>query len=97
MARKSKTYSRAAIAFDTRTLQSNIRSFSEVSSTTLLGIDRWCADLDSALTEAVRLRTAVEVFSLRGEGEERRHNLLDRRKVFQKEEGTPGPLTRLTS
>jgi hypothetical protein len=98
MARKeSKTHSRVATAFDTRKLQSNIRSFSELSSTTSLGIDCRRADLDTVSFQNVRLRTAGEVFSVRGRREGRRHNLVDRRKDFQKEGGKLGPLTRLTS
>ena len=98
MARKeSKAHSTVAIAFDTCKLQSNIRTFSEASSTTLLGIDCRRVDLDSASLRAVRPRTTDEIFSLRGRRAGRRHNLVDRWKDFQKEDGIPGPLTRLTS
>jgi hypothetical protein len=79
-----------AVAFDTRTLQSNIRRFREVSSPTSLGIE-WRARLDLASLEAFGLRTADEVFSPRGEREGRRNNLVERRKVFQKENGIVGP------
>lgn len=97
MARKeSKTHSRVPTAFDTRKLQSNIRSFSELS-TPSLGIDCRLEDLDGVSFQNVRLRTADEVFSVRGKREGRRHNLVDRRKDFQKEGGKLGPLTRLTS
>src|SRR6266566_8578653 len=96
MARKeSKTHSRVPTAFDTRKLQSNIRSFSELSSTASLGID--CReDLDAVSFQKVRLRTADVVSSVRGKREGRRHDLVDRRKDFQKEGGKLGPLTRLT-
>ena len=89
-----------AVAFDTRKLQSNIRRLREVSSTTSLGIACGRGDLDSASVEADGLRTADEAFPIRGEREGRvgrGHNLAGRRKVFQKEEGMVGPLTRLTS
>lgn len=97
MARKeSKTYSRVPAAFDTRELQSSIRSFSELSSTSL-GIDCRCEDLDAVLFQNVTLGTAGEALSARGKRDGRRHNLVDRRKDFQKEEGTLGPLTGSTS
>lgn len=95
--KESKTHSRVPNAFDTCELQSNIRNFSELSSTTSLGIDCRRADLDAALLQDVKLRMADEVFSVRGKSEGRRHNLVDRRKDFQKEEGTLNPLTRLTA
>ena len=95
--KESKTHSRVPIAFDTRELQSNIRSFRELSSTTSLGIDCRRAALDAALLQAVRLRTADEVFSVRGKSEGRRHNLVYRRKDFQKEDGTLRNLTGLVS
>jgi hypothetical protein len=94
---EGKTHSRMAVAFDTRTLQSNIRRFSEISSPTSLGIECGRACLDPAPFKAVGLRTADESFSLRGEREGRRNNLVERRKVFQKEDGILGSLTRLTS
>jgi len=98
MARKEgETHSRVLTAFDTRKLQSNIRSFSELSSTASLGIDCRCEDLDAASFQNVRLRTADEVFSVRGKREGRRHNLVDSMKDFQKEGGKLGPLTRLMS
>jgi hypothetical protein len=88
MARKeSKSHSTVSTAFDTRKLQSNIRSFSELSCMPL-GIDSRRADLDAVSFQDVRLRIADEVFSTRGKREERRHNLVDRRKGFQKDEGT---------
>jgi hypothetical protein len=95
--KESKTHSRVPTAFDTRKLQSNIRSFSELSSTTSLGIDCRREDLDAVSFQNVRLRTADEVFSVRGKREGRRHNLVDRRKDFQKEGGKLGLLTRLMS
>jgi len=93
----SSSSSRVPTAFDTRKLQSNIRSFSELSSTASLGIDCRREDLDAVSFKKVRLRTAGEVFSVRGKREGRRHNLVDRRKDFQKEGGKLGLLTRLTS
>ena len=96
----SGAYSRKAVAFDTRTLQSSIRRFSDVSSTISLGISCGCgrAGLDRASLEAVGLRTADEEgFPLRGEREGGRQNLVGRRKVFQNEGGMVGSLTRLTS
>jgi hypothetical protein len=83
---QSETHSRKAVAFDTRTLQSSIRRFNDVSSTTSHGIGCGRAGLDLASLEAVRLRTADEEgFPLRGEREGRRQNLVGRRKVFQNE------------
>ena len=98
VARKEReTHSKVSTAFDTCELQSNIRSF-RLSSKTSLGIDcRRAADFDTELLQEVRLRTADEVFIVRGKSEGRRRNLVYRRKDFQKEEGTPGRLTRLTS
>jgi len=92
--KESNTHYTVSTAFDTRELQSNIRSFSELASTRSLGIDCRHADLDAA---DVRLRTTDEVFSVRGKREGRRHNLVDRGKNLQKEKGTLEPLTRLTS
>jgi hypothetical protein len=95
--RESKTHSRVPIAFDTCELQSNIRSFSELASTTSLGIDSLREDLDTALLQDARLRATDEPFSVRGKREGRRHNLVARRNDFQKEEGALGRLTRLTT
>lgn len=89
--KESNTHYTVSTAFDTRELQSNIRSFSELASTRSLGIDCRHAALD------VRLRTTDEVFSVRGKREGRRHNLVDRRKNLQKQKGTLERLTRLTS
>ena len=97
---EGETHSGMAVAFDTRKLQSNIRRLREVSSTTSLGIACGRAGLDSASVEADGLRTADEAFPVRGKREGRLgrgHNLAGRRKVFQKEDGMVGPLTRLTS
>ena len=96
--RESETHSRKAVAFDTRTLQSFIRRFSEDSSTSL-GVECGRACLEDSASfepEAVRLRTADEGFSLRGEREARegrRHNFVGTRKVFQKEGGIARRLT----
>lgn len=89
-----------AVAFDTCKLQSNIRRFSEVSSTASVGIGCSRAGLGFALVDTDGLRTADKAFSIRGERDRRLgrgHNLVGRRKVFQNEEGMLGPLSRLTS
>ena len=72
-------------AFDTRKLQSNIRSVSELSSTASLGIDCRFEDLGAVSFQNVSPRTADEVFSVRGKREGRRHDLVDSMKDFQKE------------
>ena len=69
--RNFETHSRMVVAFDTRVLQSHIRTSNAVSSTTPPDKDRRRVGLDLAVDG---LESADEVFSFRGDG--RRHNLV---------------------
>jgi len=83
---RKPTHPKTVVKFDTRVLQSHIRTSSAFSSATSPGIERRRADLDLASFVGVRLlASADEALSFRGEGR-RRHNLVGKWKVFQEEE-----------
>ena len=66
MQMKAKLTPGCPSAFDMGKLRSNTCSFSELSSTTSLGINCRREDLDAVVFQNVTLQTTSEAFSVRG-------------------------------